>query len=310
MIARRHLTAEELLAASETLQIALLDGVARARRWRKSELAFQGGTSLHLAYGSPRASEDLDFIIASDKGLKAIMESAIAHARVYVRQAVGADAELGLKARGKDAKTARDRNPRVFTASFKAPAFLEAVKVRVEFYVADPAVAAGYDSQLRAARLSQEARLRRPIKLAISQAIVPTGTLEEIFADKIYAVAAREYLKHRDIFDLWWLDQQGAILEGGALLRALDCRSALYPNGPAIDAALADRLRARAEKVSTPKSVATFAEDLSRWLVLSGDRLLVSPEHVGTIAETAARHLRAAADGISAPRAEGDAASK
>lgn len=299
---RRNLTPEEMLAAAEALQIALLDGISRARRWGKSELAFQGGTSLHLAYGSPRASEDLDFIIASDRGLNAIMASALAHARAYVRQAVGPAAELEIKARGKDAEDQAAKNPRIFTVAFKAPAFLQAVKVKVEFYVADPAIAAGYASDVRAARLSQEARMRRPIKLAISQAIVPTGRLTEIFADKIYAIAGRPYLKYRDVFDLWWLDQQGAALRGDALLDALANRHALYPSGPAIDAEFARTLLARADEVVKPANLRAFSKDLARWLALSGSALLAEIEHARSIAQTAADHIRAAAQLVRAPK--------
>jgi hypothetical protein len=140
--------------------------------------------------------------------------------------------------------------------------------------------------------------MRRPIKLAISQAIVPTGTLAEIYADKIYAVAGREYLKYRDIFDLWWLEQQGAALSGDALIAPLRQREALYPNGPPIDGKFAQILRARATEVASNKGVAALAADLQRWLALSGDRLLASPEHAQSIAERAAWHLAAAAETV------------
>jgi hypothetical protein len=301
MTARRHLTGEEMLAAAETLHLALLEGIARARRWGKAELAFQGGTALHLVYGSPRASEDLDFIVASDKGLAAVMEAALSHARSYVRQSVGPEAQLALKAR--DAEGARDaRNPRVFTISFKAPAFLEAVKVRVEFYVAGAKAARRYESDVRAARLSTEAAMRRPVTLAVSQAIVPTALMHEVFADKIYAVGAREYLKYRDVFDLWWLDQQGAALEGDELLRALEVRRALYPDGPAIDPGLAARLRSRAREIVAPRRVAALSADMSRWLALSGGAMLASVESAHSVARVAAEHLLAAADAIAPSR--------
>lgn len=295
MKARRHLTSDEALAAAEALHVALLDGIARARRWARSELAFQGGTSLHLAYGSPRASEDLDFIVASDKGLDAVMRSAIGHARAFVRQAVGPDAELELKARQADPASGEPRNPRIFTVALRSPEFLESVKVRVEFWVATPAAAADYATEVRPARISQAALMHRPVRLAISQAILPTARLSEIFADKIHAVAGREYLKYRDIFDLWWLEQQGAALEGDALLEALAKRRALYPLGRAIDAAWADRMRARVQELLTPGSLRAFGQDMRRWLALGDGGMLSSPGHARTIAETAAALLLDAA---------------
>lgn len=290
-----------MLAAAETLHLALLEGIARARRWGKAELAFQGGTALHLVYGSPRASEDLDFIVASDKGLAAVMDAALSHASSYVRQSVGPEAHLTLKAR--DAEGARDaRNPRVFTISFKAPAFLEAVKVRVEFYVAGAKAARRYESDVRVARLSTEAAMRRPVTLAVSQAILPTALMHEVFADKIYAVGAREYLKYRDVFDLWWLDQQGAALEGDELLRALEVRRALYPGGPAIDPGLAARLRSRAREIVAPRRVAALSADMSRWLALSGGAMLASAASAHSVARVAAEHLLAAAAAIAPSR--------
>lgn len=301
MTARRHLTGEEMLAAAETLHLALLEGIARARRWGKAELAFRGSTALHLVYGSPRASEDLDFIVASDKGLAAVMDAALSHARSYVRQSLGPEAQLALKAR--DTEGAKDaRNPRVFTISFKSPAFLEAVKVRVEFYVAGAKAARRYESDVRAARLSTEAAMRRPVAFAVSQAIVPTALMHEVFADKIYAVGAREYLKYRDVFDLWWLDQQGVALEGDELLRALEVRSALYPDGPAIDPELAARLRSRAREVVAPRRVAALSADMSRWLALSGGALLASAASAHSVARVAAEHLLAAADAVAPSR--------
>ena len=285
---RRHLGIEESLAAAETLQMALLDGISRARRWGKAELAFQGGTSLHLAYGSPRASEDLDFIVASDKGLDAIMQAALTHARSHLRLAAGPDAEITLKARAVDPETGAVRNPMVFTVSFRAAEFLESVKVRVEFWVADAVAAAAYATELRTARLSQEAQMRRPIKLSISQAIIPTARLTEIFADKIHAIAGRDYLKYRDVFDLWWLKQQNAVLEGKELRAALKNRRELYPKGPALDADWANRLRTRAGEMLRPANLAAFSKDLNRWLALSGNSIVSLPGHTRTIAEAAA----------------------
>lgn len=298
---RRHLTIEESLAAAETLQVALLDGISRARRWAKAELAFQGGTSLHLAYGSPRASEDLDFIVASDRGLDAIMQAALAHAKSYVRQAVGPDAELELKARAADPETGADRNPRVFTVSFRALEFLESVKIRVEFWVAEPVAAAGYESELRTARLSQEARMRRPIELAISHAIIPTALLSGIFADKIHAIAGRDYLKYRDVFDLWWIEQQNAALEGDALRAALRNRRALYPKGPAVDADWAGRLRTRADEMLRPANLSAFSKDLRRWLALSGNSIALEAGHTRVIAEVAAACVLDAANLVDPP---------
>ena len=256
MPSRRNLAPDELLALAESLQIALLDGISRARRWGKAELAFQGGTCLHLAYGSPRASEDLDFVIASDKGLGAVMNAALAHATALVRPAAGPRAALAMKARADDPETGAPRNPRIYTVSFKSPDYLEAVKVKVEFWVTDPAIAAGYHSEPVIAKACVEALARWPIKVGIEQAIIPAAKMPEIMTDKIHALAARAYLKPRDAFDLWWLSNQGlAIPDIPALREALAHRRALYPGGLGSEKKVAARLRERAQELEAPENV-------------------------------------------------------
>ena len=51
---KRPIAANEHSELRQTLQVATLDALMSARRWEPGDLAFQGGTSLHLAYGSPR----------------------------------------------------------------------------------------------------------------------------------------------------------------------------------------------------------------------------------------------------------------
>ena len=60
---KRLLSAQELHLLRAILQTATLAALMDARRWEPGDLAFQGGTSLHLAYGSARFSEDLDFLV-------------------------------------------------------------------------------------------------------------------------------------------------------------------------------------------------------------------------------------------------------
>lgn len=55
----------------------------------------------------------------------------------------------------------------------------------------------------------------RPVRLlsgpaAGAQAFVPCATLREIYVDKVFALAARPYLKARDVFDLHWLTSQAS----------------------------------------------------------------------------------------------------
>ena len=300
----RNLAPDELQALAESLQIALLDGIARARRWGRSELAFQGGTCLHLAYGSPRASEDLDFILASDKGLGAVMNAELARATALLRPAAGSNAALAMKVRAEDPETGAPRNPRIYTVSFKSPDYLEAVKVKVGFWVTDPAIAAGYHSEPVIAKACVEALARGPIKVGIEQAIIPVAKMPEIMTDKIQALAAREYLMPRDAFDLWWLSNQGlAVPDTPALREALTHRRTLYPDGLGSEKEVAARLLERAQELEVPENLAAIDRDLRRWLALSGSLYLRTPEFARAVAAKAADIARLAASRIAPARA-------
>jgi hypothetical protein len=71
-MAKRQLTASEAFGLRQALHVATLDALMASRRWEPGDLIFQGGTSLHLTHGSPRYSEDLDFLVNSSLKLGAI----------------------------------------------------------------------------------------------------------------------------------------------------------------------------------------------------------------------------------------------
>lgn len=58
-MAKRPMRPEQAFDLRQALHVATLDALLASRRWEPGELLFQGGTSLHLAHGSPRFSEDL-----------------------------------------------------------------------------------------------------------------------------------------------------------------------------------------------------------------------------------------------------------
>ena len=75
------MTAAQQFELRQALHVATLDALLASRRWQPGELVFQGGTSLHLAHGSPRFSEDLDFLVHSTldlTGISAAIEARLA----------------------------------------------------------------------------------------------------------------------------------------------------------------------------------------------------------------------------------------
>jgi predicted nucleotidyltransferase component of viral defense system len=65
---QRPLTASKRIQIAENLHIAIVEKIVHAKIWVCENMIFHGGTSLHLAWNSPRFSEDLDFLTNRKKG--------------------------------------------------------------------------------------------------------------------------------------------------------------------------------------------------------------------------------------------------
>ncbi|GMV69720.1 MAG: hypothetical protein AMXMBFR76_21590 [Pseudomonadota bacterium] len=98
------------------------------------------------------------------------------------------------------------RNPHSFAVSISGKDIIGSVRVNIEFWKA------------ASAAISPVHAVIAPIRIARGpgagmQTFVPTADLPEIFADKVFALGARPYLKPRDVFDLHWLHVQGGFRE-------------------------------------------------------------------------------------------------
>lgn len=243
---KRQLSVDEAFDLRQSLHVAVLEALMASRRWQPGDLIFQGGTSLHLAHGSPRYSEDLDFLVKSSLKLASVSEAM--QARLASMPWVPLDMALSVSA------PKPNKNPHTFDVSLLGPSVVGAVRVKVELW------------QAPTDAMQPLAVVVAPVRLIVgpaagAQAFVPTLSQQEIFVDKVFAVAARRYLKPRDVFDLWWLQQQ----RGDALTCSpadLQLRLATYPNETA-GAWLAKAHDRRAELMSSAPKV---AEDLRRWL--------------------------------------------
>jgi len=60
---RRPVTGDEATSIAEQMQFHALAALVEARRWQAGDVIFHGGSSLYFGYGSPRRSEDLNFLI-------------------------------------------------------------------------------------------------------------------------------------------------------------------------------------------------------------------------------------------------------
>lgn len=189
-------------------QLHLLEALMGARSWRPGEIAFHGGTSLHLSWASPRFSEDLDFLLNHDLSddLPALMQRV--QSRLAERLLV-VDPGLRVEIRNKSSKLDRMGN---FHVVVTRDGVLGRAMVKAEFWNVDADYLLRYPTEFRQP-------LRHGDIVARTSVLVPAATMQAAIADKLTALAGRPYLKWRDIFDVWWITTQTRGLQrdpGGA----------------------------------------------------------------------------------------------
>jgi len=242
---KRNLTASEAFDLRQALHVAVLEALMASRRWQPSELVFQGGTSLHLVYGSPRLSEDLDFLVKASLKLDSISSSVAA--RLRGAPWVPRDASVSVT------PAKEGHNPHAFVVAIGGPSLIGSVRVKVELWQTPEEALAPLKIMVSTVRLGSGPG-------AGAQAFVPTAELSEIYADKVFALGARPYLKPRDVFDLHWLLDRGVAADCSA--EDLRIRLATYPN----ESPAAWLEKAQARRIELAGSVGMVGDDLRRWL--------------------------------------------
>ena len=248
MAKKRTLTAEDQQRFRAILQSSTISALMDSRRWQPGELAFQGGTCLHLAHGSARFSEDLDFMVRGGLSLQGLSKEV--QRRLQLLPGVPADMAVTV------APSKEARNPHAFMVTLGGPNVIGSANVKIKLW------------QTHEAALNSLKLVVRAIPSPTgNQAFVPTLTLEEIFADKVYALGARDRLKARDIFDLWWLcEQKTMAVDADTLCTRLD----IYPAANMDRAQTAHKWLAAAQlrlvDLRAAPTAAIVAADLKRWL--------------------------------------------
>lgn len=168
-------------------------------------LVFQGGTSLRLCRGSSRFSEDLDF--AGGRDFTSQKMEAI---KVCIEKHLGT--RYGLLIEVKEPKEMASlpdyENVRVdkWQVSVEtSPERPDLPRQRVKLEIANiPA----YTSELVPLRQNYD------FLLGYGQVLVNAESIDEILADKLVAFPASvKNIRYRDIWDIAWLEQQGAKLD-------------------------------------------------------------------------------------------------
>lgn len=192
-IKRSELKPEQRLEIAASLQLEMLD-LIRQTQGDKTDLIFHGGTSISYIHGSPRASEDLDFMATPEAVGRIFQRGPMLASMLQMKTSMnqpGAQVDLNIK-KGEEGRIG---DVAKINLRWEHPEFHGAVKVKVEFYMCPEESIAAYTARHHAFS-GQGRSFSSPIWSA---------TPESIWADKILAMALRPVLKHRDIHDLGFI---------------------------------------------------------------------------------------------------------
>lgn len=248
---RKALSPENARRWAEMAHVFFIDALSAGTPLALKQIAFQGGTNLHLSWGSPRFSEDLDFLVNRDFSDK--MRDLIPRLEKRMSSKMAAiDPSLSVKITDRTKPGDQLINFRVVVSS---PDFVGQSMVKAEFWQVDADYLSDYETRFAhpVAKGDIVSRLSQPL---------PAGTLESAFADKVVALSFRPRLKWRDIFDLWWISGQTRIEPQGMLDRiSRQAEAYTPPEGVSLASGLRKFLETDAEDLINQAD-----PDLKRWL--------------------------------------------
>ena len=201
-IRRQGIEAEmEQNLVKEAIHLHLLSAMSEGGILRHA--VFQGGTALRLCYGCERYSEDLDFVCGkagsyfTDVEFKELIETALETTKKTLNRDFGIAAEQ-ISLKKPDDPDLVKQTP-ITVAAWQIIVPVEATprapksRIKIEF-----ANVPAYDTK------------PVPVKVTaglvqVQDVILTAETIHEILADKAVALTARETLKYRDVWDVWYL---------------------------------------------------------------------------------------------------------
>ena len=248
---RKAITPDMMRKWAEMAHVFFIDALSSGAPLALKQIAFHGGTNLHLSWGSPRFSEDLDFLVNRD--FAGQMRDVMPRIERRMRSMMSAvDPSLQVKI---DDRTREGSNLINFRIVITSPEIVGQSMVKAEFWQVGSDYLSDYETCFKhpVARGDIMSRLSQPL---------PAGTLEAAYADKVVALGNRPHLKWRDLFDLWWITGQEKV-EPAAMVEQIRHQASAYtgPDGQS----LSEGLRKFLER--DPVDVMSQADpDLRRWL--------------------------------------------
>lgn len=220
------------------------------------QLTFQGGTSLRLCYGGSRFSEDLDFVGGYDFSTTNLIDIKKCLEK-YIGERYGLDIEV---------KEPKDLRGDSHNKDIKVDKWQ--VKITTEPERRD---LPKQKIKLEVANVPAYSRTPQSLKKnydflpdGYSDTIILTESLDEIMADKLVAlVGCQRYVRHRDLWDLRWMKQQGATVNADYVLAKInDYKEIGY----------SEKLHAFIDKLDEIIHGKDFLNELSRFIPMEEQR--------------------------------------
>jgi len=168
-------------------------------------LTFQGGTSLRLCYGAPRFSEDLDFVGGYDFESRHLMSIKTCLEDYLIKRYA---LEISIKEPKDFSQVPENKNIQVSKWQLRLVTHPEQRDLPKQIIKIEIANVPAYTKTPKQLLYNYDF-----LPDGYNDTIVMVETLDEILADKIVAfVNCQAYVRHRDIWDFYWLKQQGAIV--------------------------------------------------------------------------------------------------
>lgn len=247
------------------------------------DLVFQGGMSLRLCYGANRLSEDLDFA-----GGVYFDSQQLAEMKLVIEAHIGR--RYGLEVTVKEPKQLRQepeyaglRVDKWQVAVTTSPRRRDIPKQRIKIEVANvPA----YTKQVRPLMRNYDF-----LPDGYEDVLVMAESLDEVMADKLVSLpATQHYIRYRDIWDLAWLYQQGAVLDVG--LVAQKVRDYKLED-------FAQMLKQRVQGIDALLNGGEFQEEMMRFIIPEVyERTIQKPKFMAYLGLTVEQLLRQLQKGL------------
>jgi predicted nucleotidyltransferase component of viral defense system len=185
----------------EAIHLHLLSALSDAGVLR--HVVFQGGTALRLCYGGERYSEDLDFVCGKAGSYvdKIEFDRLVGDALETTKKSLHRDFDIapGQIVLKQPTHPMAIKSHSVSVAAWQIIVPIvptpKSAKSRIKIEFAN---VPSYDSGPNVAKATQGL-------VQIQDVILTVESADEILADKAVALTAREVLKYRDVWDVWYL---------------------------------------------------------------------------------------------------------